>query len=211
MRGNPAGMILAMPDGASIPGVRGNRDSGSARSVSPGLSPRVRGNRVETYLHALSHKIGLSPRVRGNRVITTTSGRLFQRRSIPACAGEPLCVYGAIYVLRRGSIPACAGEPHSRHARSSLVTAWLPSHSTTSGSIPACAGEPHPEPHTCRQALGYGSIPACAGEPWSFRLRRRVNWSKVYPRVCGGTPSSAVADDASYREVYPRVCGGTER
>ena len=31
---------------------------------------------------------------------------------------------------------------------------------------------------------------------------------RVYPRVCGGTPSSAAAPPSA---VYPRVCGGTPR
>ena len=71
-----------------------------------------------------------------------------------------------------------------------------------------------------------GSIPACAGEPPSRRPQHPS--PRVYPRVCGGTPSAyrryvlplgsipACAGEPMPRlpepgsgKVYPRVCGGT--
>ena len=71
-----------------------------------------------------------------------------------------------------------------------------------------------------------GSIPACAGEPWCGAMLPTP--SRVYPRVCGGTPSSRWVSRPSNRSipacagepcrsrnwtrwgrVYPRVCGGT--
>ena len=48
------------------------------------------------------------------------------------------------------------------------------------------------------------SIPACAGEP--DRGRVRVSSSRVYPRVCGGTPVVFSEIDAHYG-LSPRVRG----
>ena len=62
------------------------------------------------------------------------------------------------------------------------------------GNLHAAAGNPP-------QA---GSIPACAGEPEYTRLTGVSN--KVYPRVCGGTPSCAPAA-AHARGLSPRVRG----
>ena len=71
-----------------------------------------------------------------------------------------------------------------------------------------------------------GSIPACAGEPGSSTWT--AGWTRVYPRVCGGTSVERALNEATvglsprvrgnpssngwiYRKVrvYPRVCGGT--
>ena len=37
------------------------------------------------------------------------------------------------------------------------------------------------------EASSYGSIPACAGQP--VRLGVPVDWTTVYPRVCGAAPA----------------------
>ena len=49
-----------------------------------------------------------------------------------------------------------------------------------------------------------GSIPACAGEPFDL-LKSRGN-NKVYPRVCGGTPSAASTAPGAIG-LSPRVRG----
>ena len=49
-----------------------------------------------------------------------------------------------------------------------------------------------------------GSIPACAGEPCR-RTERSSRWA-VYPRVCGGTPTSR-SRPAISRGLSPRVRG----
>ena len=75
-------------------------------------------------------------------------------------------------------------------------------------------------------ARGIGSIPACAGEPITKQPLYPID--AVYPRVCGGTPTSrgfclpgegsipACAGEPDggfsrgpFSTVYPRVCGGT--
>ena len=172
---------------------------------------------------------GLSPRVRGNRVQRIDD--IAVQRSIPACAGEPASVRQAIWAARvyprvcggtrrhsgrrqwrRGLSPRVRGNLHHPPV---LATHWR--------SIPACAGEPgssadgpstspvyprvcggtsseHP-PLTERKGLSprvrgnprasanatlaRGSIPACAGEPAGGC--RCGSSGRVYPRVCGGT------------------------
>ena len=52
------------------------------------------------------------------------------------------------------------------------------------------------------------SIPACAGEPRSWASGKRA--ATVYPRVCGGTASSAVVETAS-AGLSPRVRGNLVR
>ena len=152
---------------------------------------------------------GLSPRVRGNR----------SRR-------------GSDMVLR-GSIPACAGEPTSspRTCRSRWVyprvcggTAQFSSDpSSVSGLSPRVRGNPD---RIRRRARRRGSIPACAGEPRGPFVESGPH--RVYPRVCGGTPSDRCSRMTRVRSipacagepwpragspgrpwVYPRVCGGT--
>ena len=48
------------------------------------------------------------------------------------------------------------------------------------------------------------SIPACAGEPDQITLPLMA--SRVYPRVCGGTPTALVVDGID-QGLSPRVRG----
>ena len=190
------------------PRVCGGTFCPTALSLSdPGLSPRVRGNRLEEYYEA------------------RTEG------SIPACAGEPrgasnvrgVCrvyprVCGGTWIdagyhafieglsprvrgnlggnactpPRVRSIPACAGEPSALRARGTFGRVYprvcggtLSSstfHTNRKGLSPRVRGNRlcYPRP---RQLVP--SIPACAGEPyWRSCSSRTV---RVYPRVCGGT------------------------
>ena len=135
------------------------------------------------------------------------------RRSIPACAGEPIPPArrpGQARVYPR----VCGGTFHSQAflGRSAGLSPRVRGNrrgviigAGGGGSIPACAGEPstvagdyaadtglsprvrgnhgrraHPAPPV-------RSIPACAGEPYNLQVYAS-DW-KVYPRVCGGTPS----------------------
>ena len=91
---------------------------------------------------------GLSPRVRGNRIHTNAIWAM--NRSIPACAGEPrpsallgrrtpvyprvcggTCILSTLFPDRNGLSPRVRGNPLGS----------LP-YGIASGSIPACAGEP---------------------------------------------------------------------
>ena len=143
-----------------------------------------------SWRRAAQREGGLSPRVRGN----------------------PLLVRGVPVLI--GSIPACAGEPH------------LPSSSPSWPSVypRVCGGTRH----LCgfrrtifglsprvrgnlgqqrRAATCIRSIPACAGEPRPLQILLREE--RVYPRVCGGTPSSSTMR-ASLSGLSPRVRGNPE-
>ena len=214
----------------------------------PGVYPRVCGG---TPPRSVSHSqvMGLSPRVRGNRL----ERPLFLRndRSIPACAGEPdrasraglsakvyprvcggtachlavdalngglsprvrgnLLSYGRRSWYRR-SIPACAGEPRTRRLRGFRIEVYprvcggtfrltIPP-CRSAGLSPRVRGNPHVP---IRDVRIVGSIPACAGEP--PRLPSRCCDHQVYP-ACAGEPERRPSRPALPR-VYPRVCGGT--
>ena len=191
---------------------------------------------------------GLSPRVRGNRPPPTSQQNA--SRSIPACAGEPQPLYpyphtGKVYPcvcggthsscsLRRflhglsprvrgnrvqavfnavgfGSIPACAGEPSAPRngcwlkrvyprvcgGTAGVVLLWLP----LLGLSPRVRGNPRRSQYARPPRR---SIPACAGEPAVRIPRRSTAW--VYPRVCGGTQSRPAACHRRYG-LSPRVRG----
>ena len=191
---------------------------------------------------------GLSPRVRGNRV---QQGRhQAHPRSIPACAGEPYLgpfrVHpGRVYPRVCGGTapspdPGEGGPGLSPRVRGNPAAA--PGGTGRAGSIPACAGEPPCiPPHTpipavyprvcggtkLRKALRWltwglsprvrgnrgellrpgrhaGSIPACAGEPGESAPTPAS--AEVYPRVCGGT-YPFIIDISSLRGLSPRVRG----
>ena len=130
---------------------------------------------------------GLSPRVRGNRCSGSRAGAV--RRSIPACAGEPGTetgevatwrvyprVCGGTAVVERGGL---SGRGLSPRVRGNRFRKW--SATDRDRSIPACAGEPLAE-----AAMKHGSL--------------------VYPRVCGGTSSTAPIDSTK-PGLSPRVRG----
>ena len=141
-----------------------------------GLSPRVRGNRVNHFDFGYLVR-GLSPRVRGNPTEAHYGhGGLSPRaspclRSIPARAGEPSCGIRAETVYPR----ACGGtlQPISpcniRH-----------------GSIPARAGEPPIHGSPSILFLTKGLSPRVRGnQPSADRLVNPIR--SIYPRACGGT------------------------
>ena len=69
------------------------------------------------------------------------------------------------------------------------------------GLSPRVRGNPTAPARRCRPA---GSIPACAGEP--VQCRPHGSQHRVYPRVCGGTPSSS-GGITPYPGLSPRVRG----
>ena len=113
-----------------------------------------------------------------------------------------------------GSIPACAGEPagigayHRRHKvypRLCGGTLLSPGGTTPpTGLSPPVRGNRAARPWTTNQQ---GSIPACAGEPHINRRRR--DWRRVYPRLCGGT-MGAMRRDGSWKGLSPPVRGNPE-
>ena len=97
-----------------------------------------------------------------------------------------------------GSIPACAGEPRLDSGGASFDSVYprvcggtnlgLSLTEGAAGLSPRVRGNPlRVDPQGGQKR----SIPACAGEP-NHRAVERLP-SPVYPRVCGGTPSSPAA------------------
>ena len=139
---------------------------------------------------------GLSPRVRGNPSRPAPGAR--HRWSIPACAGEPPCTgerheYTGVYPRVCGGTSAEheQGRPHgglSPRVRGNRL--GVGQHDGRTGSIPACAGEPR----SCISSMPF---------------------TRVYPRVCGGTPPHASArhgqDGLSPRVRGNRLCPAGRR
>ncbi len=110
-------------------------------------------------------------------------------RSIPACAGEPVPVQH--WLGPQGVYPRVCGGTSSPQFIGAI------SH----GLSPRVRGN-HSVAASIVQLLG--SIPACAGEP-ADRVGPRTP-SKVYPRVCGGTPLTPPPHGTS-PGLSPRVRG----
>ena len=77
--------------GGSIPACAGEPNTGTAPGEFQRVYPRVCGG-TDTTSMASARQSGLSPRVRGNRVQRAEMD--VGARSIPACAGEPGCRSG---------------------------------------------------------------------------------------------------------------------
>ena len=95
----------------------------------------------------------------------------------------------------RWSIPACTGEPWRQW--------WMPVR--LQRSIPACTGEPVSFCAGSAYRISR-SIPACTGEPWRQCVDVPGETERVYPRVYGGTATSA---GCAWRDtgLSPRVRG----
>ncbi len=168
------------------PRVRGNQRRLSYQRAKAAVYPRVCGG-TQSSLSSPQAGAGLSPRVRGNR--RGPSRRSEGKRSIPACAGEPAVSAGRA----RGSAVyprVCGGT-------------WrgLPLCPSCEGLSPRVRGNQGGGESRLRRK---GSIPACAGEPLHQLPHRRSR--RVYPRVCGGTPSASTAARTP-RGLSPRVRG----
>ena len=123
------------------------------------------------------------------------------------------CQYSCVStgLIGEGSIPACAGEPDSKRARSIRSQVYPRVCGGTAGGILGKALEAglsprvrgNPDLAQPRNKI-MGSIPACAGEPRKLRI---MYWySRVYPRVCGGT-LAATPSLVSLKGLSPRVRG----
>ena len=156
---------------------------------------------------------GLSPRVRGNPDHCHSTGR--RNRSIPACAGEtrhpnarrptsqglsprvrgnPFSGSEIMYGSR--SIPACAGEPEAKLKIADLRSVYPRVCGGTASlvfrALRLWGLSPRVRGNLQRKIWdgdGNGSIPACAGEPCACRAASGC--TRVYPRVCGGTPTKS--------------------
>ena len=195
-------------ESGSIPACAGEPLTCSTVRWAIRVYPRVCGGAEALALQDYQVE-GLSPRVRGSRVERLPRGRVFG--SIPACAGEParnkardpvvrvyprVCggataqflssasrvglsprVRGshrqrAVMLHREGSIPACAGEPSGagsrRRHRRVYPRVCGGAAFTSLGSVDIAGLSPRVR--GSRRGRGgsldqFGSIPACAGEP----------------------------------------------
>ena len=208
MRGNLVQLAVGVGRVGSIPACAGEPGNGNRRFCEIAVYPRVCGG---THSPAKSGggRPGLSPRVRGNRLVVCPL--CTATRSIPACAGEPrrptapgrgcwvyprVCggthfniastIYMSclsprvrgnplqyrLYDLHELSIPACAGEPPHCSAPGAAQQVYPRVCGGTSASVTIPVVGNGLSPRVRGNRAGYpagswraGSIPACAGEP----------------------------------------------
>ena len=168
VRGNLRGETLYWTGLGSIPACAGEPVMRPSSPSSSEVYPRVCGGTAAGLSHR-SRSSGLSPRVRGNLVGGEVG--LQGIRSIPACAGEPGALTSPVEespVYPR----VCGGTSQDLYERI-----------METGLSPRVRGNPLLHVDADAQL---GSIPACAGEPIHATTISRA--TKVYPRVCGGTP-----------------------
>ena len=208
VRGNPLRACAARRGLGSIPACAGEPTPASARPPRARVYPRVCGG-TEGLLAVYVPDGGLSPRVRGNRI--DPAGISCVPRSIPACAGEPESPGGAregnrVYPRVCGGtttfivgLPGHAGLSPRVRGNPDDVGVALP----LDGSIPACAGEPAPRygswgirrvyPRVCGGTRGLrirgweekGLSPRVRGNPQ--RVRARMEPVRSIP-ACAGEP-----------------------
>ena len=185
----------------------GTRKYGAVQTFSGGLSPRVRGNRIDCPAHIpfrgsipactgepvvgefvhQEHKV--YPRVYGGTCRVVPSRRVSTGLS-PRVRGNRFLQRGR--QRRQGSIPACTGEPRAIHNGGECNEVYPrvyggtiripPLDPNIHGLSPRVRGNPV---YIAKEMTKGGSIPACTGEPRSMSLSARVG--RVYPRVYGGT------------------------
>ena len=212
MRGNHRGGAPLTDEQGSIPAYAGEPPGRQSRILESGVYPRVCGG-TESRRNLPGRPKGLSPRMRGNPI--PARFRIMILRSIPAYAGEPGATAGM--VAEPGVYPrVCGGttipptktgidrglSPRMRGNRIRLpggefggrvyprvcggTTAICAGVSGVSGLSPRMRGNLN---QPTGRLYRSGSIPAYAGEPFTRVDEGRID--KVYPRVCGGTPSPA--------------------
>ena len=230
VRGNRWRDLRALMPSGSIPACTGEPAHGSPPRNPSGVYPRVYGG---TTGRSGNYTItgGLSPRVRGNRL--AQPGQPGCPGSIPACTGEPprprpaSCVswvYPRVYggtvagnpdmSLVGGLSPRVRGNPSHVALNSSLNEVYPRVYGGT--SLAKTEIDPHAGlsprvrgnlPHVFRNGDSYRSIPACTGEPCIRRPRTECR--AVYPRVYGGTCGSLATCSFS-GGLSPRVRGNLE-
>ena len=152
----------------SVPACAGEPDSSSLCPLRRRVYPRVCGG-TDLRQCAPENGQGLSPRVRGNH--STVPVPRQGRGSIPACAGEPSPACAKTDAPR--VYPRVCGGTRRTREPGQAVRGLSP---RVRGNLRRPVGGQH----------DVGSIPACAGEPGV--AVRSATATRVYPRVCGGTP-----------------------
>ena len=159
--------------GGSIPACAGEPCVDNRLWVMPPVYPRVCGGTGDS-MTTPPLVSGLSPRVRGNPPLVASTGDI--EGSIPACAGEP--VWRVPRYQGAKVYPRVCGGTGLRRWQDGVGLGLSP---RVRGNLRSVRlGSPSRR-----------SIPACAGEP--ARTAPDTRRTGVYPRVCGGTPSPAIA------------------
>ena len=202
MRGNPCQTQRTTVCTGSIPTCAGEPTLEAGPGDIHKVYPHVCGGTI-IIPSAMRSTPGLSPRVRGNH--PQGQREPDPQRSIPTCAGEPMTV--------SDRSPASRVYPH-------VCGGTLGGRMRTSGHrvyphVCGGTGEPAVSRHANSGlsprvrgnrgagAQGFddvGSIPTCAGEPLTSSARSRAG--RVYPHVCGGTPSRIKIK----WHIWPLVC-----
>ena len=168
--------------------------------------------------------MGLSPRLRGNRVQDHRAFRSAGGRSIPAPAGEPYVAENLRRRIASGSIPAPAGEPPTStpspavgDIRSIPAPAGEPWHPAWSWKGPelevyprACGGTDRTSWQDHGHALRMGgSIPAPAGEPTSGTVAVAIRPGAVglSPRLRGNHLQGLVRRSTTGMRSIPAPAG----
>ena len=178
------------PSSGSIPACAGEPPLDPGRPAPAAVYPRVCGGTLRQWTETASAP-GLSPRVRGNRGVKP--GTFPLTGSIPACAGEPS--RGSASNGKAAVYPRVCGGTTSKLRRYGTQKGLSP---RVRGNLSTIAFLP--------PALG--SIPACAGEPGMTQPPSELGG--VYPRVCGGTSSTAWTFRLPLG-LSPRVRGNHQR
>ena len=144
--------------------------AGRRQAGRQGVYPRVCGGSIHERIVKFG-KQGLSPRVRGKRAQPSRNGEC--HRSIPACAGEAGAKPPGRVVV--GVYPRVCGGSKTARKLSQAATGLSP---RVRGKLVVYRWQGAPS----------RSIPACAGEALAAVLPSLS--PLVYPRVCGGSPSS---------------------
>ena len=229
VRGNPTEGTGTPAPLRSIPACAGEPHQPGANEQGVGVYPRVCGG-TGTVPPIDAETPGLSPRVRGNRAHPRAVAP--QHGSIPACAGEP--PRGCPRRVPTGVYPRVCGGTALDADFGGLVEGLSPrvrgnpnpkaGHSRASGSIPACAGEPDAGSFALAEMWVYPRV--CGGTDISGagmvsrpglspRVRGNLSVQKGAEQARGSIPSCAgeprpAGREAVRRRVYPRVCGGTQ-
>ena len=170
LRGNRHRQRQPIAAARSIPALAGEPAIPVNTLLAVTVYPRACGGTADSHIVTIPSS-GLSPRLRGNHLRQKLNPR--NKRSIPALAGEPaslLSKWDRYPVYPR----ACGGTPRKLRKKHIAVglSPRLRGNLLQRGQLAICGG----------------SIPALAGEPQHLGDTRSL--IRVYPRACGGTPSS---------------------
>ena len=190
MRGNLAGAEWPTGPSGSIPAYAGEPIAPDGIDGGKMVYPRVCGGTIPCRRCPCS-AMGLSPRMRGNP--SSISSAICAHRSIPAYAGEPMII--ALNDISHPVYPRVCGG--------TVAASFQFLHQC--GLSPRMRGN---RQRAVGQVRRQRSIPAYAGEP-VCRHKSCIS-TRVYPRVCGGTPS-CWSDSSRTRGLSPRMRGNLRR